>query len=447
MQKILLFGAGRSATDLIDYLNQCVAAYDWKLTIVDAHVADLQEKFQLHANVTCKQFDIMDRTLRQSEVQSNELVISLLPAFLHIEVARDCLEFEKHLLTASYMTQDLQELAAVARTKALIFMGELGLDPGLDHMSAMEIIDRLKGEGAEIIGFKSYTGGLISAESDSNPWHYKISWNPRNIVLAGRGVAQFLKDGAMKYIPYTQLFQRHDIVEVYQNGKFEMYPNRDSMPYREKYGLLEVQTLVRGTLRHIGFCHAWSILVQLGLTDDELAIDIPEGYTYADWTASYLPAFSEEQILKDQLGAYFNIDANSEILYQLEWLGLFDEIAITRKSAATSAQILEDLLVDKLKLYPEDKDLVVMQHEFEYRIGQFNHVLESALVCKGKDSVHTAMSKLVGTPLAIFAKLVMLGQITQVEYDIPVEKQVYLPILEELHSLGISFKEQMRNIG
>jgi saccharopine dehydrogenase-like NADP-dependent oxidoreductase len=471
----LVLGAGRSATALIAYLAGQLAALQATLTVADADLALAQAKIEgLDATgaVKAERFDINQAEASAALVSQADIVISLLPASLHPLVAGHCLALGKHLLTASYLSPEMEAMHAAAEAKGLLFLNECGLDPGLDHMSAMQVIDRLKAEGAAITSFRSYCGGLVAPEWDTNPWGYKFSWNPRNVIVAGQGTTKYLEDGEYKYLPYHQLFARPHLVQVAFAGTFDSYPNRDSLAYRSRYGLEEINTLIRGTLRRPGYCSAWHLLVTLGLTDDSYVVENSEQLTYGQFVEGYLPPAPEQgewnrgsssdydgQRLEQRLAAYTYTDLNGREMSKLRWLGLFSPQVIG-KAGLTPAQIVQQLAEQKWQLLPGDKDQVVMQHEFEYSLphegvaseeeslassaraaAARQRRLHSSLVVTGKDDVHTAMAQTVGLPLGIAAKLLAQGLIGQRGVAIPIAQEIYQPILAELATLGITFRE------
>ncbi len=439
MKDILIIGAGRSATALINYVLDQAKKYDWSVTIADNNLELAKKKLKAHPSGKAVKLDVLEEELRRSLIKASDIVVSLLPAFLHIEVAHDCIELSKHLITASYVSKEMYDLGDEALKRNLIFMGEMGLDPGIDHMSAMEKIDEIKAKGGVIKSFRSYTGGLISPECDNNPWRYKFTWNPRNVILAGQGTAQYLEDNIYKYTPYSRLFKEHTVVDVKGMGDFEMYANRDSLLYRKTYGLENIPNILRGTLRNVGYCDAWNALIQIGLTDGSHPILNCHELTYSEWLDGYTD-IKDGGTTRERIAKLIGLKPTSEVLDKLEWLGLFSNQKITIKDA-NPAMILENLLLRKWKLSDEDKDMIVMQHEFEYSLDGEDRILYSTLVMKGKDSEDTAMARLVGLPLGIFVKLVMQGKITAKGVNIPVMKEVYAPVLEELKEFDVIFKE------
>ena len=439
MDNILIIGAGRSATALIKYILKEAAAHQWNVMVADANIALAEEKTANCDLAKAVALDVLDVEHRQELVQQVDVVVSLLPPYLHIEVARDCVTFKKHLMTASYITKEMDELSDEARKLGLIFMGEIGLDPGLDHMSAMQIIDKIKAQGGELITFQSYTGGLIAPESDDNPWHYKFTWNPRNVVMAGQGTAQYLEDGKVKYIPYNRLFKTYKKTEIEGMGTYEVYANRDSLSYREIYGIDEIPNIYRGTIRCDGFCDAWDAFVKLGITDDSYNVIGSDTMTYRSFTEAFVPKGTGS--LERRLASLLGIELDAAVMKKLDWAGILSDEKITVVDG-TPAQILENLLLTKWTLRPTDRDMIIMKHEFEYSLNGEIERLTSTLVMEGEDQVNTAMAKLVGLPLGIFVKLVMEEKITSTPRCIPVMKEVYEPVLAALKEYGVEFVER-----
>lgn len=441
MKYILLLGAGRSSVYLIDYFIAQASVLNWHLIIADWQTEHLENQLGKMAGVTLTNLNIHNQEQVSAQVRQADLVISLLPAPFHLIVAKTCLEFSRNLITASYVSPEIRKLHQAAQEKKVLFLMECGLDPGIDHMSAMTAITQIRERRGELYSFKSYAGGLVAPESDTNPWHYKISWNPRNMVLAGQGTAKYLENGNTKYIPYHQLFNRTETLTILNAGEFEAYANRDSEIYRELYGLPQILTILRGTLRRPGFCRIWLQLVRLGLTDDSYTITEAGSLTYAQWLQSYLPSTTNQNIsLKEQVAAYLNTAFNSMEMKALNYLGLFENEEINLENA-TPAQILEKRLVQKLKLQPADKDLVVMQHEFKFTVGNQHHRLNSSLLVTGENATYTAMAKTVGLPLAIAAKLILQNKLTLTGVQIPIFPEIYDPVLAELKQYGIQLVE------
>lgn len=442
MRTILIIGAGRSASSLIQYLLSKSEKESLHLVIGDLSLALAQKKTNNHTNATAIALDIFDENQRKAAIENANIVISMLPAHLHIQVAKDCIIYKKHLVTASYVSDAMQELDAAAKENNLIFMNEIGLDPGIDHMSAMKVIDEIKEKGGEMILFESFCGGLVAPESDTNLWNYKFTWAPRNVVLAGQGgAAKFIQEGTYKYIPYCNLFRRTEFLQVEGYGRFEGYSNRDSLKYRSVYGLDNVLTLYRGTIRRVGFSKAWNMFVQLGMTDDSYVMEDSENMSYREFVNSFLPYHPTDSVeIKTRL--ILKIDQDDIMWDKLLELDLFNPNKKVGLKNATPAQILEKILTDSWTLQQDDKDMIVMYHKFGYEIHGKKEQIDSKMVCIGDDQTYTAMAKTVGLPVAMATLLILNGKITTPGVQLPIRKEVYEPILKELEEYGVVFKEQ-----
>ncbi len=499
MKNILLFGAGKSATVLIQFLLNQAAAEGWKLTLVDANLELAQSKLQQHPYGQAAAFDITQDAERKRHIQQADLVISLLPPALHILVARDCVAEKKNLLTASYVDEAMKALQPEIEAHGLLFLCEMGLDPGIDHMSAKKLIDEIEAKGGKITSFISHCGGLVAPESDDNPWHYKISWNPRNVVMAGKAGAVFLQDGVVKEWSYRQLFEEKRFTEIPEHDPLCWYPNRDSLSYVKTYGLDDAVTFIRTTLRHPDFMYGWKNIIDLQLTDEQVQYNTDgkslkdlfkehfEKHQFSDWLEQKL---SEQfTYTKDILAELVNLTAMEEkasskgmepleefmvvnetgdlqqvdiedlklnaaaalaekmhdakiTLKQLFFLGMDDGETIVNKGLCSAADILQFALEKKLALQAEDKDMVVMKHEIEYLLDQNLYKHTSTLVAKGNDASHTAMAATVGLPLGIAAQLILKGTIGCKGLHIPIAKEIYEPVLAALQDQGISFTEE-----
>jgi saccharopine dehydrogenase-like NADP-dependent oxidoreductase len=443
MKKILVIGAGRSTVSLIDYLIKNAPQYNWHITVADMDLKLAESKVGKSSNATAIQLDVSNEEQRRAEISKADFVVSMLPAFMHAPVAKNCVELGKHLATASYVSEQMQAFNEEAKKKGILLLNECGLDPGIDHASAMKIIEEIHEQGGEITSFKSFCGGLVAPENNDNPWGYKFSWNPRNVILAGQGTAHYLENGEIKYIPYNRVFLQTEIINVDGYGSFEAYANRDSLGYQNPYGLQNVKTLLRGTLRMPGYCNAWNIFVKLGMTDDTYTIKNADRFTYSEWLSSYLPKGGGE--LRHRVAGFMRMEATPEAIDKLAWLGFFDNVKIELKEG-TPAQILQNLLEKKWLLKENDKDMIVMQHLFEIDNSK-NPALPkkiiSSLVVKGEDQNHTAMAKTVGLPLAICLKNFLTGKFNLTGVQIPAHKEIYLPLLEELKDLGVVFEEKL----
>ena len=423
MKKVLLFGAGKSATVLIDYLISEAATNNWSVIIADANMEQIFTKTKHSPLVTAFQIDIKDEQQRSALIQEADIVISMMPPALHYLVAKDCVTFGKNLLTASYLDACIKGLQSEIEAKNLLFICEMGLDPGIDHMSAMKIMDEIKSSSGLITSFKSHCGGLVAPESDTNPWHYKISWNPRNVVMAGKAGAEYKLNNEIQHKDYNALFENNAEVDINELGSLAFYPNRDSLSYLPIYKLDDVATFIRTTLRYPSFCIGWDAIVKADLANDATILN-PTGLSFASWSASIKPFVNE---------------GNKELL---QFLGLFDNVLVPT-SANTSADVLQYLLETKLVMQPGDKDMIVMLHEIEYELSGKTIHIESSLIVKGEDHLRTAMAKTVGLPLGIAAKLILNGTIQLSGIHIPTIPEIYLPVLSELEKAGICFTERV----
>ncbi|MCW5518433.1 saccharopine dehydrogenase NADP-binding domain-containing protein [Aureitalea sp. L0-47] len=441
MRNILIIGAGRSATSLIQYILEKSQEEDLLVTIGDISVQNARRLAGGHPNAEAYLLDIHNVHDRREAIQDSDIVISMLPARYHIEVARDCLEFGKNLVTASYVSDEMQSLHHKVESKGLTFMNEIGVDPGIDHMSAMQVIDRIRDGGGKMLMFESFTGGLVAPESDDNLWNYKFTWNPRNVVLAGQGgAAEFIQEGTYKYIPYHRLFRRTEFLEVEGYGRFEAYANRNSLKYRKIYGLEDILTLYRGTIRRVGFSKAWNIFVQLGMTDDSYIIPHSENLSYRQFVNLFLP-YSPTDSVELKLRHNLKIDQDDLMWDKLLELDIFNGEKTIGIKDATPAQALQKILMDKWTLKEDDKDMIVMYHKFGYELEGKKKQIDSHMVIKGEDQTYTAMAKTVGLPVAIAALKILNGEITTPGVLRPIAKEIYEPILEELKDYGIAFDE------
>jgi saccharopine dehydrogenase-like NADP-dependent oxidoreductase len=422
MKSIVLFGAGKSAIYLIDYLAGVCSENNWTLTIGDLDPESIRNKGISSPFIFPVRVDVENTVERSGLIREADLVISLLPPSLHLLIAQDCLTHSKNLLTASYVDDEIRKLSAAIENKNLFFLCEMGLDPGIDHMSAMQIIHKIQSAAGKITAFRSHTGGLVAPESDDNPWHYKISWNPANVVRAGAAGAVYREAGEIIATGYKDLFAHPGMVEIKPLGKYAFYPNRDSLSYVPVYGLEAASSFVRTTLRHPVFCEGWKNLVSAGLTDDRLPV-LPPIKTIADWSRSLLPF----------------VDASNRYLY--DQLGLFEDEAIP--AGKTSAKILQSLLEKNWKMKDTDRDMILMMHEFEYEVKGRKHFMKSSLVVKGENAMRTAMAKTVGLPLGIAARLILEGKMPLKGLRIPIVPEIYEPVLKELAGHGIRFQEEI----
>ncbi|SDW49461.1 Saccharopine dehydrogenase, NADP-dependent [Lutibacter oricola] len=443
MRNILIIGAGKSSASLIAYLLNKSNSENFTITIGDVNLDAANTIINNHSNANTVLLDIFNDEQREKAINNASVVISMLPARFHLIVAKTCLKLKKHLVTASYVSNEMKLLNKEVISNNLVFMNEIGLDPGIDHMSAMKVIDSIRDNGGEMLLFESFCGGLVAPQCDDNLWNYKFTWNPRNVVLAGQGgTAKFIQEGKYKYIPYQKLFRRTEILNIDGYGKFEAYPNRDSLNYKYEYGLDNISTLYRGTIRRVGFSRAWNIFVQLGMTDDTYTIQNSETISYREFTNLFL-AYNPYDSVELKLRHYLKIDQDDIVWEKLLELDIFNSKKIVGLKNATPAQILQKILQDKWTLNKNDKDMIVMQHLFGFEKNGKKQQIESSMVCIGDDQTYTAMAKTVGLPVGIAALKILNGEISSPGVQIPTNKNVYNPILKELEENGIIFKEKM----
>ncbi|QTY26271.1 saccharopine dehydrogenase NADP-binding domain-containing protein [Flavobacterium sp. CS20] len=443
MRKILIIGAGKSTASLVRFLAQKSQEQQLEITIADKDLKQAQKMTKFSEYLKPESLDIFNADDRQKAIKQADIIVSMLPARFHIEVAKDCLKFGKNMVTASYVSEAMQALDNEVKSKGLTFMNEIGVDPGVDHMSAMQVIDRIKNQGGKMLMFESFTGGLVAPESDDNLWHYKFTWNPRNVVVAGQGGAtKFIQEGKYKYIPYQRLFRRTEFMNVPEYGRFEGIANRNSLQYRDIYGLENIPTIYRGTLRRVGYSKAWNVFVQLGMTDDTYIMENTKDMSYREFVNSFLP-YSPTDSVELKLRHDLKIDQDDLIWEKLLELDLFNPDKKIGLDQATPAQALQKILEDQWTLQPNDKDMIVMYHKFGYELNNEKHQIDSTMVSIGEDQTYTAMAKTVGLPVGMATLKILNGDITRKGVLRPIYPDIYNPILKDLEEYDIKFKEHM----
>lgn len=445
MKSILVLGAGRSCSTLIKRLLDRSEECGWKVIVGDIDLSVAQQKVSGHERGEAFQLSVLDNIERDKRIGEADLVMSMVPAFLHASVAKVAIAAGVPVITPSYLSDEMMSLDEAAKEAGVLVLNEIGLDPGIDHMSAMKVIDEIKSDGGVMKGFESYCGGLVAEESDNNPWHYKISWNPRNIVLAGQGGSATFKDaGRVKLEPPHRVFRRLRAIEV-EGRLYKGYPNRDSLAYEEIYNLPDMETLIRGTLRVDGFCRSWDILVQLGMVRDDAKLVWAKDISWSEWTRSFLPSKTVGMTVSEAINA--TVISDHETNERLEWLGLFDTEAGPGITEGTPAEIIEALLVKKWALEEGDRDMIVMWHRFEFEKDGKRYARTSEFFLEGRSSMYTAMSDTVGLPMAIAAEHMMVGGgFGSVGVEIPVTSNYYDVVLPKLEDFGVVFKESQREL-
>lgn len=439
MKNILVIGAGRTSTSLIDYLADKANEKNWFITIADQSLELAESKAKNHPRTKAIQFDIFNEQARSDLISKTDIVASLLPETLHIHLIKDCIAHKVHLVTASYVSPQMANYDQQAKYAGLIFLNEMGLDPGIDHMDTLRLINKIKHKGGSLISLRSFGGGLIAPQSDDNPWGYKITWNPMNVVIAGMASARYVKDGKLKIVPYNRLFLDVHPVEIPGYGKLEAYPNRDSIKYRRIYNVPRIPNVFRGSLRKPGFCKAWNALVQIGLTDNRYMIPDADKLSYNEWLSFYLNKKNNSS-LKETLARFLDEPADGKLMKKIEWLGLLSDEKIELKNS-TPAEILLNLLQKKWKFTEKDKDMVILHTEVEYVLNKSCEKITSTLILYGNENFNTAMSASVGLPMGVGVNLILNDKVSERGVIIPIYQDIYKPALKELAELGISFKE------
>jgi saccharopine dehydrogenase-like NADP-dependent oxidoreductase len=439
MYTILVAGAGKSSIYLIHYLLSHAPRHKWKVIVADGDANSIAEKINGHSFAEMAVIDITNEAERKPLVKRADIVVSLMPQHLHIHLAKDCLEFKKNLITSSYISPEMKEMDAAVKAAGLMFMCEMGLDPGIDHMTANQIIHSVQRVAASLTSFKSYCGGLVAPESDDNPWHYKFSWNPKNIITAGLGGAKYLHNGKHVDVPYEKIFDNNKKIKVDSLGSLAYYPNRDSLRYLDLYDVPDIKTFIRATLRYPNFCRGWQAIINLGLTNEGDKFDT-SGQTYSSWIKNKTE-YNNGVSLAEHVARKLEVTPDDKVISMLEWLGLFND-DVLQQGNLSSAEVLLQTLLKKWEMAPVEKDMVVMQHEVEYIHRGRKINLTSSMVIKGENREYSAMAKTVGLPMGILAKLVLNKKLVPpTGVLIPNMPLVYRPVLTELSHHGINFKE------
>ena len=440
-KKILVIGAGRTASNLIGYLQKQAEIQNWQITVADQSFELAKTRAGKNKFTKPLKFDAFNELQRDEEISVSDVVVSLLPESLHIHLVKDCLKYKVHLVTASYISDKMNSFHEQAQKRNIILLNEMGLDPGIDHMETMRLISEIKRKGGELTSLKSYGGGLVADESNNNPWGYKITWNPMNVVTAGMASARYYRDGQLKVVPYNRLFLDTEIVEIPGVGKFESYPNRDSIKYKRIYHVPKIPNVYRGSLRRIGYCKAWNALVKLGITDNRYVIPDSDTLTYNDFISIYLNKKNGNST-REELQEFLGEKPNSKVMQKIEWLELLSDKKIKLKNG-TPAEILLENLKQKWEFKKNDKDMVILQTEAEYLLGKKKEKMISSLVVFGEDSNNTAMAATVGLPLGIGVNLILNNKIKERGVVIPICPDIYRPALKELAEWGIKPEEQL----
>ncbi len=440
MKKILILGAGLVAKPLVRYL---LDQPDFEVEVASRTVSKAVKLIDNHPRGKASELNLKNEEGLKDEISKADLVISMVPYTFHPIVAKYCIDYKKAMVTTSYVSEVMKNLDAEAKKAGILILNEVGLDPGIDHMEAMRIIHEVEEKGGEIVSFTSYCGGLPAPEANTNPFGYKFSWSPTGVLLAGKNSAQYLKDGQQIFIPSQDLFDNFLTINIEGLGEFEGYPNRNSLPYIELYGIKSTKTMFRGTLRNKGWCSTLKKIADLGLLEEEEKDWT--GLTYKDFLKKLMNSPAEEDI-KKSLSAHLNIEENSDIIQRYEWLGLLsDEPLPLEKDSPLN--ILGAKMLEKLQYEEGERDMIMLQHQFIASYpGDKKEKITSTLIDFGIPHGDSSMGRTVGLPAAISTKLILEGKIEKTGVHIPVTPEIYIPILQELKELDIAFKEKKEEL-
>ena len=447
MKTILILGAGKSTAVLIHYLLDHASEFDWHVVVADLNEAAAKEIVRKHPRGEAVGANLQDNDKRVTLIRQADIVINMLTRpFQHV-IAVECLHLGKHMLSASYEDPNVGALHKEAMEKGILILNELGLDPGIDHMSGMNLITRIHDVGGTVQSFRSYGGGLPAPESADNPLRYVVTWNPRNVLMAGEDGAMWKEDGKIYVQPFHEIFRHTWPVQVNGLGTFEAYPNRDSLSYINILGVEGVHTMVRGTLRYTGWSETWQNIVKLGLTNEVMRVPNLANLTYAEMLDMFIPpAFGVRMDIHQRVAHFLGLSPTGNIMANLQWLGLFEQKKIGF-DARTVSQVMIQLIQDKMRMPPNGRDMVILQHEIEasFKDRKIERIT-STMIDYGKPGEETAIARTVGLPAAIAAKLVATDQITLRGCFIPTKPEIYKPILAELVKVGIHFEEKTESL-
>jgi saccharopine dehydrogenase-like NADP-dependent oxidoreductase len=436
MKKILVLGAGLVSRPMVRYLLDIPG---FEVGVATRTVSKAQDLVGKHERGRAIPLLVDDDAALSKLVSDTDIAVSLLPYTYHVKVAGHCLRFRKPLVTTSYVSDAMRALDAPAKSAGVILLNEIGLDPGIDHMSAMRVIHSVKQNRGRVTSFMSYCGGLPAPEANDNPLGYKFSWSPKGVVMAGRNDARYLKDGREVSVPGAELFGHRWPLKVAQGFEFEAYPNRNSLPYVQLYGLEGARTMLRGTLRNPGWCETLKAIADLGILKDETVRTGVAQMTYAQWLRGYAPGGG---VLRQDVAARLSLTPGHPVLERFQWLGMFDERPIGLDQGS-NLDILARLMLEKMEYKPGERDMVVLHHEFvaEYPGGR-TEKLYSTLIDFGVPGGDSAMARTVSLPAAIAVRMILQGQLKLTGVHIPVLPELYNPVLDELARLGIVCRER-----
>lgn len=440
MKKVLILGAGLVVRPLIRYL---LDQPDFEVEVASRTVSKAIKLIDNHPRGKAQELNLKNEEGLKAEISKADLVISMVPYSFHPKVAEYCISFNKQMITTSYVSEAMKHLDEAARRAGIIILNEIGLDPGIDHMEAMRIIHDVEEKGGEVESFTSFCGGLPAPEANTNPFGYKFSWSPIGVLLAGKNSATYLQDNKKVFIPSEDLFDNYSLLTIEGLGEFEAYPNRDSTPYVDLYGIQSTKTMLRGTIRNIGWCKTMKKMIELGLLDEKK--EGWSGFTYKDFIRKLMGNPPEEDI-KKALSSYLGLEESSDVIQRLEWLGLLSEDHLSLEKGS-AMDILGAKMLEKLQYEEGERDMIILQHVFiaSYPAGKKEKII-STLIDFGIPRGDTSMARTVGLPAAIGTRLILEGKIKEKGVQIPVLPKIYEPILAELKELGIAFKEKRESL-
>ncbi len=447
MKNVLILGAGQSAPYLINYMLKGAEKYDWNVKVCDMDYELAKSRTDGFSRGEAVKFNVNNEVKRIELIKWSDIVINFLAPKFQPMIAADCLENKKNCITASYTNPAVAKMNDEAVKAGIIIINEMGLDPGIDHMSAAAIIDDVKSKGGEVESFESYGGAIPAPDVKSNPLDYCITWNARNVAMAAEPGAQYLEDSKVKLLPHFEVFNRTWNVYIEGVGMLEAYPNRDSLSYIDVFDVQGVETMVRGTLRYPGFCETWAQIVKLGMANETLSLPPLENMSYEDYTKMFLPLSDNCKSVKKRAAKYLGISPTGKIMSDLEWLGLFSAEKIGR-NFNNSGEVLTNILVNKLPLPKGKRDMVILAHEIRVKYADTGkkEIIKSQMVDFGQPDGFTAIAKTVGLPAAIAAKLILTGKLEMKGCHIPTHPGIYKVVLEELKESGIKFNEKIEEV-
>ena len=435
-KKVTIFGAGLVVKPMVDYL----AKHGYDIVIASRTLSKAEKLAAPHSNATAKQFLSDDEQAMEEFVKESDLVVSLLPATMHVKVAKKCIEFKIDMVTTSYISPEMRALDQEAKDAGIIILNEIGVDPGIDHMSAMKIFHHVENEGGKIISFMSYCGGLPAPEANTNPLGYKFSWAPKGVLKAAGNGARFMKDGKIIEVEGKNLFRNYWFVDVEDAGTFEAYPNRDSMGYVELYGLKHLKTMYRGTFRNISHCDTWYIMSQMGFYKEDEIFDNLEG-TVKEFILEKMLKMDKDECLKTILMGKYNLPKESVILKKFEWLGFFDDTPVPIKKGG-AVDVLTAIMLDKMSYEKGERDLLVLHHQFIAEYPDKTQKITSTMIDYGIPNGDTSMARTVSLPAAIGVRMILEGKIKLTGVHMPILPDIYNPVLQELENLDIKVVER-----